>query len=56
MASAVERVKQDMEDRGWRSANLARVTGRWLPILSKTLDEIHGEGGHPDLLASIYDV
>lgn len=56
MAAAVERVKQDMEDRGWRSERLAKVTGRWLPILSKTLDEIRGEGGHPDLLAAIYDV
>jgi hypothetical protein len=55
MANAVERVKQDMELRAVRSERLARVAGRWLPILSQTLDEIRGEGGHPDLLAAIYD-
>lgn len=55
MAAAVERVKQDMADRRWRSERLEKVAGRWLPILSKTLDEIRGEGGHPDLLAAIYD-
>lgn len=55
MSKAVERVQQDMADRGWRSEKMARISEKWVPILKKTLDELRGEGGHPDLLAAIYD-
>lgn len=55
MSKVVERVQQDLGDRGWRSEKMARIAERWVPILTKTLDELRGEGGHPDLLAAIYD-
>lgn len=55
MSRVVERVQQDLEDRGWRSEKMARIANKWMPILAKTLDELRGEGGHPDLLAAIYD-
>lgn len=55
MSKAVELVQQDLAARGWRSQQMARIEQKWAPILSKTLDELRGEGGHPDLLAAIYD-
>ena len=55
MSKVVERVQKDLEDRGWRSEKMARIAEKWVPILTKTLDELRGEGGHPDLLAAIYD-
>jgi hypothetical protein len=55
MSKAVERVQQDMADRARRSEKMARIAEKWVPILKKTLDELRGEGGHPDLLAAIYD-
>lgn len=55
MARSVERVKADMIQRVRRSDRLDRIAHKWVPILTKTLDEIRGEGGHPDLLAAIYD-
>jgi hypothetical protein len=34
---------------------LQQVAGRWLSILSATLDELRSSGKNPDLLAAIYD-
>jgi hypothetical protein len=55
MASAVERVADDMSQRRWLTPRLERTASRWLPLLEQTLEELRGAGGNPDLLADIYN-
>lgn len=55
MARSVTRIKEDMIQQAGRSDRFGRIAQKWTPILAQTLDEIRGEGGHPDLLSAIYD-
>lgn len=53
--SVVEQAIGDISQRAGRVPKLKQVAERWLPILSKALDELRGSGRDPDLLAAIYD-
>ncbi|MCC6863966.1 MAG: hypothetical protein IT544_04070 [Rhodobacteraceae bacterium] len=56
MAKSVKDAQKDMLDRASSSEKLTKVAEKWIPFLDKILEEIRGEGGHLDLLATIYNL
>ena len=55
LGAAVERTIEDFGRKRNRNATFERATHRYEPLMHQLLDELHGQGGNPDLLLDLYE-